>query len=349
MRAQLGESIPRETVATCDACVMLPPEGGAPTKGSTTYFNAATKCCTYLPELHNFLVGQIIADTETHPSGMASVERRIAAGNEVTPLGLGRSRAFLLLYQDGGDLVFGRSQGLLCPHYLDEHGGRCGIWQHRESTCSTWFCKHVRGKTGDAMWRAVQRLLRLVEQDLAWWCVRELDLDPASVSELLTHRLRRTPARVTSADIDRTPDVSQTALWGRWAGREREFFLAAGKLVAGLAWDEVLRIGGPDVALAADVVSALAIGARATELPGRLVFNPVSVTSLQDGTCTLTAYNTYDPLTLPLALFEVLDAFDGRPTAEVLQHLAAERDVELEPALVQRLIDFGVLASKDVR
>ncbi len=341
MKDAAGAEAPREEIATCSSCVMLAPPGVE--ASGTTYFNEATKCCTFLPELHNFLVGGVLDDPDNHVTGTASLERRIDAGVEVTPLGLGRARSFLLVYEDGGDLVFGRAQGLRCPHYIDEQGGLCGVWKHRESTCATWFCKHSRGAHGGAMWKSIQRVLRIAEKDLAWWCVRELGFDADTLGALLTRALGRKKAKVSASDIDSTPDAANAELWGAWAGRERELYRRCGDMVGALSWSDVIAIGGPELAVAADVMRAQVLG-KPTELTTRLTVAPFSITALRGELATVTTYNAYDPLTVPVALLEVLDAFDGRPAGEVLDEVARERDVELEVALVERLVDFGVLA-----
>ena len=61
----------------------------------------------------------------------------------------------------------------------------------------------------------------------------------------------------------------------------------------------------------------------------------------------MSSYSDYDPLELPSAVMELLPFFDGRPTAEALAEIEAERGVRLEPALVRKLIDFQVLVVPD--
>ena len=59
----------------------------------------------------------------------------------------------------------------------------------------------------------------------------------------------------------------------------------------------------------------------------------------------LYAGNPYDPLELPRLLVEVLGYFDGSPTREALARIRAERDINVQPSLVRRLVDFGVLVA----
>ena len=87
----LEASIPEEQAATCDSCAMCIREESEPER-DTFYFNPAVKCCTYVPELPNFLVGAILADEDGDMAiGRISVKQRLTAGVGVTPLGLSPS------------------------------------------------------------------------------------------------------------------------------------------------------------------------------------------------------------------------------------------------------------------
>ena len=84
----LGETIPREERATCSACAMCARSGQEGTS-KDYFFNPATKCCIYDPNLPNFLVGRILSDKDpAAETGRASLEQRIADAIGVTPLGV---------------------------------------------------------------------------------------------------------------------------------------------------------------------------------------------------------------------------------------------------------------------
>ena len=181
----LGGPIPRESKATCDDCAMCRKTGDE-VLSNDQFFDPAIKCCSIVPGLANFLAGGILLDnTETDADsarGRESVLHRIAEGVSVTPLGLGQSAFFKLVY-DNCD-AFGRSRTLRCPHYIEETG-RCGIWRNRGATCVAWFCKHVRGAVSRAFWRdSLQRLLDAIESDLATWCVLKLNPGINSLREV---------------------------------------------------------------------------------------------------------------------------------------------------------------------
>ena len=143
MEELLTGPLPIEEHATCSDCAMTMPAGGASGEGS---FDSATKCCTYQPRLPNFLLGRILGGPRG--PGRTSVEKRIAAQLGVTPLGIARPPVYGAIFGAAMPGGFGRTPSLLCPHYVDEGGGLCGIWQNRNATCSTWYCKHVRGSVG---------------------------------------------------------------------------------------------------------------------------------------------------------------------------------------------------------
>ncbi len=57
----------------------------------------------------------------------------------------------------------------------------------------------------------------------------------------------------------------------------------------------------------------------------------------------LVTYSPYDPIELPKGLFDLLAAFDGRSLDEVRRNILEDFGFELEPDLIQRLLDFGIL------
>jgi hypothetical protein len=340
----LDGPLPHEAEATCERCVMI---AQAPAAAGGLFFNPRTKCCTYVPALPNFLVGRILTDDDpAMAAGRASVERRLDARLGVTPLAIEHPPVHGLLYKTGGLQAFGRSETLRCPHYRDDAGGACGIWRHRNGVCSTWFCKHGRGATGQRFWQALDQLLATVERELARWCLVRLDLAPAVLTRLLP---RGTDRHVQGESLDaaaidgRTEDADYRARWGEWVGRERELYRESARLVGGLAWSDVARIGGGTVEALARIVRAGHAGHGADAIPERLVLGQLQTVGGGREHVTVTTYSPYDPLALPRLLVDVLHYFDGRPTAQALRRIRAERGINVQPDLVRRLVDFGVL------
>ncbi len=354
MDAFLQEEIPHETRATCDDCAMCAPpgeEGEEKVGGESIYFSPVTKCCTYQPKLANYLVGRALEDEDfAFSAGRKTLEKRIDDGVGVLPLGLAQSAMFDVLYQNGKD-AFGLASALRCPHYLEEAGGRCGVWRHRNSICATWFCKHERGVLGLVFWHRMRDLLVAVEKSLSAWCVLESDLEPACLRALFPGLVnpRATPS-LTAADIDQRADPETSArLWGHWRGREREFYRQCATRVTPLAWSDVAKIGGSEVAVPARIAQHAFAAMRSEEVPQRLTSAAFHVIGAGAEGVRVVGYSGSDPLDLDSAVLEILPFFDGRPTADVLKAIETKLHVRVEEDLVRRLADFEILTASKPR
>jgi hypothetical protein len=350
IEALVGGPIPAEFEATCDRCAMLPAASSPAAGPSRTaepegdlFFDPRVKCCTYVPSLPNFLVGRILLDhAPESAAGRASVEARIAAGVGVTPAGIEPPRAHELLYANA-PAAFGRSVAMRCPHYRTDTGG-CGIWRHRQSVCATWFCKYVRGAVGHRFWTALLRLLEAVERSLAAHCVLELNPGAEAIQHLTVPRGPDVDRQLSAADLDGVPDPARyRAVWGRYRGREREFYEASARLVEPFTWSDVTRVGGAQVELASAVVVEAYRALASDALPARLRVGPVEMAPVGPDRLRVTAYRATDPLVIPRALGDVLHFFDGRTTRSALAAIAVEAGLEVDRAVVRRLVDVEVL------
>ena len=317
----LGGCLPEEHVATCSRCAMQ-----IDSVDEDYRFRSDAKCCTYVPALANFLVGAALRDMPPGP-GRAGLERRVADPGVCTPHGLDVSDDERQRYQAIVTAeTFGRDPGLRCPHYIDEQGGLCGIWRHRNGVCATWFCKHDRGAAGQRFWQAVEALLAHVERELSHWCA----------CQLLYHGAASEPA---------SPDEGLGA-WDTWVDRPGDYYVQTATLVNELEWPEIAVIAGAELGPLVERVKA-----AYTELQPRgslvqlrrLVAGEVRVSHRGPESARLVTYSDSDPLEMPSALLEILPRFDGRPTDEVLAELASDGFV-LTDDLVAQLVDFAVLA-----
>jgi hypothetical protein len=341
----VGGAIPRESRATCDNCAMCTGSKEQEPGAQTYFFDPVIKCCTWVPNLPNFLVGRILSDVDPAAQfGRATVEKRIADGIGVSPLGLAPPPVFSLLYRNSSE-SFGRSRSLGCPHYIED-GGRCGIWRNRNSVCTTWFCKHVRGQVGFTFWRdSLQQLLQIMERALARWCLLKLKLHSETLRHLVsTDDWTGEPDTVTGASLDNQVDRSAYArIWGKWRGREHEFFLRCAELVSPLRWADALAIAGPEAQLYARLTQQAYGRLISNEVPSPLKMGPFHLVQIENAMTRINTYSVYDPLDVPQAVMELLHYFDGRPTERALAAIAEERGVSLDPALVRKLVDFKLL------
>jgi hypothetical protein len=342
----LRSPIPHETRATCDDCAMCAPEGERSGNG-TLYFSPVTKCCTYQPKLPNYLVGRALEDPDfAFSAGRKTLEKRIDDGVGVTPLGLQQSAVFDVLYRNGSD-AFGRASALRCPHYLEEAGGRCGVWRHRNSICATWFCKHERGALGLAFWHRMRDLLMAIETALSTWCVLESDLEPESQEALFPGQGRPgSPPSLSAADMDlRVEPQAADRLWGRWRGRERDFYRECAARVTPLTWQDVAEIGGSEVAVRARMTQLAFATMSSERVPDRLAPAAFHVIASGAEGVRVVGYSGTDPLDLDPAVLEVLPYFDGGPAQRALAAIEKGLHVRVEEDLIRRLVDFEILSA----
>src|ERR1044072_6248960 len=125
MRECLTGPIPNEPRATCHDCAMCAAPGHESGPRDPVFYDPATKCCTYMPLMWNFLTGAVLDDDSVEAAaGRRPVESRIDDGVGLTPLGMERPPVYKLLSSHIPD-PFGRARTMRCPHYIEE-GGLCG-------------------------------------------------------------------------------------------------------------------------------------------------------------------------------------------------------------------------------
>jgi len=326
---------PEEPKATCHDCAMCPTAEPTP---EVVHFRPDTKCCTYQPHLPNYLVGAILSDTEpAMAEGQRRVRAHIAGKVGVTARWLAPSRKRSALFRAARDASFGRSLTLRCPYYVDEAGGLCSIWRHRDSVCSTFFCKYAAGADGQAFWRALDAYLRGVERTLALHAVETLAPTLAEP--------RRPFDQMSLEELeDRPPtDADYASFWGEWQGREEAFYREAHALVAGLSREAFDQLVGAETPELAALEAALG-RVRAPVLPRRLALDlyqpPVPVA---DGVIVST-YSKYEPIKLTPALYDVLRELRPEETVDAFRaRMLRDHEVDVPEAMLLALHQLRVL------
>jgi hypothetical protein len=343
MDAALDDGIPTENTATCSSCAMCATDDDPAPPDHR--FDPQVKCCTYQPVIPNFLVGRVLADDSPDAAkGRDTVVARIAAGIAVTPLGLGKTKPYALVYEHGEDL-FGRALAMRCPHYVESTGGTCGIWRSRNAVCATWFCKHDRGAIGRRFWHALLDTLAFVENALALWCALEAGIEATALQQMRLDQTR-SQTKVSTSDLDAS-GLQQRALWGRWLGREHELFADAATRVDALAWADVERIAGVEVAARLAALRSYQRALLDNRLPLRLRSRAYRVIGGTRDEVRVETYSRFDSLGMPRVVLEVLPHFDGVTTDEALAALPEAAGVELDRELLARLVDFELLGPDD--
>ena len=329
-----------EKRATCNNCAMCDHGQVAPV--AMDYFEPSAKCCTYYPTLANYLVGGILADqSEERAEGRRRIRERIAKRISVTPHYVGAPRKYSLLYAAARDSgAFGRSKTLLCPYFDGSNEHSCTIWQYRDAVCSTYFCKHNNGKPGYLFWETLKGYLSHVERMLARSVAMTIDRDLQQPSMDL--------AQLTVEELeDRAPNDADYARWGKWVGREEEFYITChvrAMAVKPKDFADHVDDAAQGRRYTAELQERYELIGKQAVLPANLVLAPGIRKRDAGESVVVTTYNSYDGFSVEKELYEVLGKLDPTQTlAQNLKRLDEDEGIQLAPELLQYLFTHGVL------
>ena len=346
----LQAPIPEETGATCLDCAMCVTKDVQRTE-SDVLFNVRTKCCTYFPDIPNFLTGKILLDKDpSFSAGRARFVAQMLTFTIPTPLGIFPPPEESARY-DPWMQSFGQGVDLRCPYYMEREGGLCGIWKYRNAKCSTWFCKHIRGRTGLEFWRSLNNLIRHTEQKLSIWCIHQLEAGdetfrqtfPLCDTDLETFQKQQSFVyNFTQAHrLKNRPVLDQT--WGNWIYREREFYEQCARLVDNLTLEEIMRIGTPEAEPLANQVKNFYTQLTTDCTPDVLKTGAFKTVEVSPTVVRVRGYSNYDPIDLPRSIFEALALFDGSSRQDTLKRIEQQKGLQLTGEWIQKLYDFGIL------
>jgi hypothetical protein len=159
-----------EVLASCSRCAMAP----QPHRQQANHriaFEAPARCCTYQPDLPNFLVGRALR------RGGPGAERLRARMNDpegLHPQGIRAPAEYRARYdarhRDKTAAGFGHDADLTCPYWVGGERG-CSIHADRDAVCRTWFCKVVDGRLGANLYKAMRKVLERAEDALGFACL----------------------------------------------------------------------------------------------------------------------------------------------------------------------------------
>jgi len=329
--------VPIETFATCSNCIMVRSDPDRDEQRILRPYRPDTKCCTFQPNLPNYLVGGLLASTDPLlEDGRARMRARIRQRTGVSPLGVYAPRLYNLLYEHGAKEGFGRSAALRCPYYRGDDGA-CTIWTFREASCSTWFCKTVSGNAGRDFWSATKTYLFAVQNALVRYTLAEAGL--TNIDELFRQFQSRETIRLSAEELDGLPPLENeyAALWNGWSGDEESFFGQCYERVRAL---DRLQL---DALMSRTLLTDLAEKRdRAMRIPERLKRNDaLPFENSSDDCYDVILAGSEITMDLPRML---IDSFDGtRTTSEIRRHLKQEAHLEIEDELLLTLFQHHVL------
>ncbi len=303
-------------------------------------FDARTKCCTYIPVIPNYLAGRILQEKIEVFS--AYLDRA-----DVTPRGVSPDHDFVVAYSPKSPL-FGRNIDWRCPYYLEKEGGLCGIWQHRNGRCATWFCRHLRGEVSREFWNALETLLTFVEQNLAGWCIQILDagtpeframFKPGGASNsgiwLRQQAFFQRSSILHKMQDEKTLKQFREMIWGKWFGKEEQFFCECNSLVSSLGWNDIKEICGTVVKDFEQKTIEKYLSLAMTSLPDVLRLEDFHQVELDQDNVLVWTRNPYDPVALSKKTLRLLHQINGTSLTGAAEHIPEE--------LLRKLIDAGVL------
>jgi len=333
----LGAPLRREKKANCSQCPMC----RAGDTAALEVYRPDVKCCTYTPKLPNFLVGSVLSDAATDERTRAVLTARIEDASSASPLGLRAAPLYRLVYEAAKAQGFGKLESLACPYLtISATGGQCGVWNHRNSACSTWFCKHIDGPHGAAVWREVESLLRRVESLLSLWACFRLGLSARTLAELRAEVEADSAARVTG-ELLGTWEANTAKLWSDWSGDKLGFYRESFALIDALSWADVLALGGAELSVQAEALAAL-VQAQRGHPPSGLQLGSFRIQPAGSGTFILVTYSRTDCVAVTRAELAAL-ATTPDDSSRVEEHLRRS----MSPEKLAALISIGVLITRE--
>ncbi|SLM29141.1 conserved hypothetical protein [Desulfamplus magnetovallimortis] len=308
------KTIPRETAATCESCAMWQPATTSGKENKTLRsFSRESKCCTHYPNIPNYLLGGFLSHKKSDDA--KKILDIISNSPGHTPRGIVRPKKIQFLMENSQRSFFGRSKTLICP-FFDKEKGYCTIRPFWDAVCNTWFCKYVKGYDGFQFWVAIRKYLSYVEQSLIQFAMYNLNCNPENIENLVSNEQ---PGPLSLGDLDDLPLDRNRYLsqWGKWAGREIEFYKKCYELVLKMTRPQFEEITGITQKINLAVVKSKYSDLFSTDLPRVLKKNSSMVEEKIEGDQYLImGYSMIDPFLVPKKLYEILSFFDGNQDVE---------------------------------
>ncbi len=188
----------------------------------------------------------------------------------------------------------------------------------------------------------MRNLLQAIERALSWHCLTTLQMDIEQVRAIIVGDVTR--RALDEFDLQRQMNVPlQRSIWGRYLGREKEFFMACAKVVEPLSWNDVMAIAGADVRAMAAVVKHSFHSLP--QLPPTLRRGQAPL-ALGSDSVRVSSPGGYEHIDVPLAALTKLGRVEGKPVATAVSEMAAD-GIPITMELVLKLYNFNVLVADE--
>lgn len=208
--------VPKERKVNCENCNKVHTGGYSPT----------IKCCTYFPQIPNFMLGLALKDDACRESVLEIIE-----AGWVLPEGTIQPPIGVQLFAD--EYVkdrFGSSVLLRCP-FLDKEHHNCRVYAYRSAVCASFFCENEHGDPGDNYWEALQEFVRQAEIALYQWAMTEAGIDSVLYNQRLDSLADKLPS-LHKEDNGSWAKWVREYLFGDFFGKEVVFLEKCAQLVS---------------------------------------------------------------------------------------------------------------------
>jgi hypothetical protein len=339
--------VPEENFATCFNCSMAYNEENKKDNQGRLTFAVDRKCCTFYPNIPNYLIGGILSDKDPlMDEGKKRIRERIKNGRGVSPLGIFAPKLYTLKYTNRTNSSFGNSGNLLCPYFEKSTGG-CTVWKYREGVCSTWFCKTSTGQAGKDFYNTLNSYLNFIQGALIKYVAHQINVPYLRhlVQAQDTSNLDYTK-NISAEELDGLPvsENERKSTWGLWYEKEEDFFIKCYQLTTNLSTEQFKTITGIEQQI---LLKDLEISrTRMIRLPDKLKKSQeIFFEKTAEGNYLITLKTNVEVFApqLELPAF-VLDSFDGiKTTNEVNKQLNKVAGIELDNEILLTLFQHGIL------
>lgn len=335
-----------EALATCDQCAMCPAQ--QPKVAVKTY-QPHLKCCTFYPDLPNYLVGALLSDTDpAMDEGRRRVRLLIQQRSGVSPYGVNATPLREFLYARSRNSAFGKSETLLCPYFHRENHN-CTIWRYRNAVCATFFCKFNDGAAGHRFWAGVKEYLSFVQALLSEYALDRLGFN---LENLPDNPLRSSPmegdVKLSAEELDgRVSDATWKKLWGEQEGHEEAFFVRCFQEVTKLGPDDLASLGGFEHRRRFAKVTSAKLAVDYPPLPATMQRNPkIQIHEENESQVVVEGFNGLTAM--PMLLWRFVQQCNGAETAHTIAAFEEEHGLEIDQDLIINLVHNRFLLADDV-
>lgn len=229
-----------EQSATCHDCLCSKPQ-----RGALPFYQKHLKCCTFHPFLPNYEVGAILTSDSVSSEFKSLIRKKIQEREYALPMGIFVPVPYQVKFNQRQPEDFGNREEFLCPYY-DRTQQQCGVWRHRGSVCTSYFCVSDRGDMGLQFWSMLGDYLHICEMVLSQDCLVSMGIPPENIDGQLEYINceTATPEEMVSNSMGAALFKNY---WSDWDGDIENYYISCAKYLEKLSIAEMKERLSPEV------------------------------------------------------------------------------------------------------